>query len=236
MHRFWVVFCGVLVCILASYASASELVSTTDMRRVLVNKDVGGDRWAITYDRDRSAVTGNVLRGDGTATFLDCKIGVPANDELQLDCSSAGGDGAWASLGAVSVPLSFFGISNSQCDSVATPGAYPSWTLSVKDSCDLAASAILGFTQNICQADGWTQEGTDPRMNGVHVSTTIEATGGVSVQIDFAGLCSGTVTGHLERLRADPYYGRFEFGGDVSGSTSCCPGFAGRATLAEGYD
>lgn len=45
---------------------------TPDGKRVLVNKDVGGERWAITLNEDRTA-TGNVFRTDGSdPAFVFC--------------------------------------------------------------------------------------------------------------------------------------------------------------------
>jgi hypothetical protein len=65
--------------------------------RYFISKDVGQERWAITYNLDDKTVTGNVFPLDGGApTFLTCNITRveqapnPADSQYFLDCSSAG--------------------------------------------------------------------------------------------------------------------------------------------------
>ena len=46
-----------------------------DSNRYFISKDVGSERWAITYNLDDKTVTGNVFPLDGGApTFLSCQI------------------------------------------------------------------------------------------------------------------------------------------------------------------
>jgi cysteine-rich repeat protein len=60
--------------------------ATPDGTRVLVNKDVGGERWAIVLDESLGIVTGNVLDpATGTASFVYC---VPLPDG-ELRCWGA---------------------------------------------------------------------------------------------------------------------------------------------------
>jgi hypothetical protein len=60
---------------------------TPDGKRVLVNKDVGNERWAITLNENGSA-TGNVFRSDGgPPAFIFCAPGAAAN---AFQCFGAG--------------------------------------------------------------------------------------------------------------------------------------------------
>ena len=65
--------------------------------RYFITKDVGQDRWAITYNLADKTVTGNVFPQDGGApTFLTCDItsveqaSDPADAQYFLECRSAG--------------------------------------------------------------------------------------------------------------------------------------------------
>jgi hypothetical protein len=65
--------------------------------RYFISKDVGQERWAITYNLDDKTVTGNVFPLDGGApTFLSCDItnvqqaDDPAAAQYFLECRSAG--------------------------------------------------------------------------------------------------------------------------------------------------
>jgi len=89
----------------ASGQSASVL--SRDGQVVLVNKDVNGERWAITYDPERRYVSGNVLTPDGGADFIDCEITRDVPASVDLICYAAGN--GWVPIGLVSLPRSFFG-------------------------------------------------------------------------------------------------------------------------------
>lgn len=52
--------------------SPSGLQITPDGKRILVSKDVGSDRWAITRNADDATVTGNVFTPGEDPTFLWC--------------------------------------------------------------------------------------------------------------------------------------------------------------------
>lgn len=65
--------------------------------RYFISKDVGSERWAITYNLDDRTVTGNVFPLDGGApTFLTCDITRveqapnPADAQYYMDCRAAG--------------------------------------------------------------------------------------------------------------------------------------------------
>lgn len=86
---------------------------TPNAGRYLVNKDVGAERWAISFDLASRTVTGNVFKSDGSApSFVWCKVAseIPAPDPKDnrylLDCFGAAAcasapcsDSAWTEIG-----------------------------------------------------------------------------------------------------------------------------------------
>lgn len=75
-------------------ASGSQM--TPDSRRYLISKDLGPERWAISYNLQDRTVTGNVFRADGSEpSFVWCKVaseipsGDPAATRYLLDCEGA---------------------------------------------------------------------------------------------------------------------------------------------------
>jgi hypothetical protein len=90
---------------------------TRDRDATLVSKDVGSERWAITYRLSDGHVTGNVFRTDGgPASFLDCPRTSVNDTDATFDCYGAAACAAAPcpesqySLIAtdVTLPLSFF--------------------------------------------------------------------------------------------------------------------------------
>jgi subtilisin family serine protease len=91
-------------------------------RRSLISKDVGGERWAITYNPDDQTVTGNVFSPDGGAPkFVWCDRtgddGDPDPYTVQIDFTCSGADacespscptGEWSQIAQVTLPGSFF--------------------------------------------------------------------------------------------------------------------------------
>jgi hypothetical protein len=80
----------------AAGAQSSGLQQTPDSARYLISKDVGAERWAISYNLNDRTVTGNVFKTDGSPpSFIWCKITNevaapnPANNEYTLDCYGA---------------------------------------------------------------------------------------------------------------------------------------------------
>jgi hypothetical protein len=74
----------------------SGIQLTPDSKRYLISKDVGQERWAITYNLEDDTVTGNVFPVDGgTPTFLTCAITDvqqspdPAEAQYFLECRAA---------------------------------------------------------------------------------------------------------------------------------------------------
>ena len=75
-------------------ASGSQM--TPDSRRYLINKNVGPERWAISFNLQDRTVTGNVFRSDGAApSFVWCTVASetpapdPAANQYLLDCRGA---------------------------------------------------------------------------------------------------------------------------------------------------
>ena len=114
---------------------------TPDGARTLISKDVGSERWAITYNPDDDTVTGNVFSpGGGDPQFVWCQRtgdnGDPDPYTVQIDftCSGAGAcesascpTGEWSLIAQVTLPGSFFlppasGSSASAAERVATAG------------------------------------------------------------------------------------------------------------------
>lgn len=80
----------------AGAQAASGVQMTPDSGRYLISKDVGAERWAISFNLADRTVTGNVFKTDGSApSFIWCRITseTPAPDPAQgsylLDCFGA---------------------------------------------------------------------------------------------------------------------------------------------------
>lgn len=95
---------------LASSALAqSDVQIAPDGVRVLISKDVDGERWAITVDPASATVNGNVFRTDGSPPqFVSCLEMVRVDGQVKLRCRGTRECGAWDDLGEVVLPESFF--------------------------------------------------------------------------------------------------------------------------------
>lgn len=101
----------------AQRQSGSQM--TPDSRGYLINKDVGNERWAISYNLADRTVTGNVFKSDGSdPSFIWCRItgetpaANPADNQYLLDCwgadrcaSAPCSDTAWIPIGT-NIPIS----------------------------------------------------------------------------------------------------------------------------------
>jgi hypothetical protein len=85
---------GFIVALVTPAIAKSPVRFTPDGAAILVNKDVHGERWAITFDADRSTVSGNVFIGDSVVKFLWCGITDATGDGNDL----ANGDHARSRL------------------------------------------------------------------------------------------------------------------------------------------
>lgn len=99
-------------------AAQSGVQVTPDLRQNLVSKDVGDQRWAITYDPQSGTVTGNVFFPDGgAARFVWCERAAeqPGAGEVALSCYGADACVAspcvqeqWSFIATVTLPAAFF--------------------------------------------------------------------------------------------------------------------------------
>lgn len=107
------------VLVAAGTAHAQSAVQfTKDGKRTLISKDIGNERWAISYDLEDLTVTGNVFfPGGGDPKFVWCERSKTPSVEpgVALDCHgadkcSAGPcpSGQWAPLAHVTLPVEFF--------------------------------------------------------------------------------------------------------------------------------
>jgi hypothetical protein len=87
-----------------------------DRECTLVSKDVGAERWSITYRIADGYATGNVFRTDGGApSFLGCDRTASNDSQATFECFGAGrcvtapcSPNPYTSIGTVELPLSFF--------------------------------------------------------------------------------------------------------------------------------
>lgn len=80
----------------AAAQTESGIQMTPDSRRYLISKDVGAERWAISFNLDDRTATGNVFKTDGTPTsFIWCEIkdempsANPPEIQYVMDCFGA---------------------------------------------------------------------------------------------------------------------------------------------------
>lgn len=99
---------------------ASGIQITPDGERVLINKDVGDQRWSIMRDLGTSTVIGNIFELDGgDPQFLFCEQLNETDDSVQLRCASAASCSDTACpefefIADVDLPKSFFAVPGSQ--------------------------------------------------------------------------------------------------------------------------
>jgi hypothetical protein len=111
-----------------AHAAVTGVQWTPDSARILVNKDVGADRWSITLNLTDFSATGNIFHTDDRApSFLWCRKLDDSFDSGQLDLryECFGADRAigvftspdWVSISdQILLPLSFFIPEAETCD------------------------------------------------------------------------------------------------------------------------
>jgi hypothetical protein len=109
-----------------------------DGTRVLVNKDVGLDRWAITLNTLAQTIVGNVFPSEGgDPIFVFCELAGGANTwacEAAGPCTTTTCVGQYAPIGVVTLPADFF----------APPGFDPT-AAAARDGMATIAAATNGF-------------------------------------------------------------------------------------------
>ncbi len=114
----------VLLLLFPALASAGDGVQLLpDQTQILVNKDVGGERWAIALNLSGDAplnVTGNVFRGSSPPAFIWCQISDVQGSAEDIrnamfswacsgsDACVAGTGCPWTFISNVTLPGSFF--------------------------------------------------------------------------------------------------------------------------------
>ena len=94
----------------------SGVQKTFDRARSLISKDVGSERWAITFNPDDQTATGNIFHSDGgEPSFVWCHASANDGTTLNLDCYGADkcpsapcDSSEWTFIGNVPLPASFF--------------------------------------------------------------------------------------------------------------------------------
>lgn len=74
-------------------SAAAQIQQTPDSQRYLIQRTVGAEQWAISYNFEDRTVTGNVFKTDGSPpSFIWCEItniaysATPADNQYTLDC------------------------------------------------------------------------------------------------------------------------------------------------------
>ncbi len=112
----------------------SGLQITPNGKRILISKDVGGQRWAITRNLNDGSVTGNVYdTGGGDPTFLFCSQSSATVEEVALSCYGAPrcaaapcGGVDFQLIADVTLPQSFFAPPGGAPAIAASASAVPS--------------------------------------------------------------------------------------------------------------
>ena len=96
----------------------SGLRVARDRDRVLINKDIGVERWAMTRQRSTGSVTGNVFSSDGSSPpiFVDCDELTNDGVLVELSCFTAPAcpgreacdPAGWQHFANIKLALSFF--------------------------------------------------------------------------------------------------------------------------------
>ena len=86
-----VLACALVCSLVASRARARESGFQADGAYALVNKDVNGERWAMTYDTESGVITGNVFPTDGgPPKFVVCEVlDEDESGNITADCKGA---------------------------------------------------------------------------------------------------------------------------------------------------
>jgi hypothetical protein len=126
-------------------AAESGVQVTPDGKRNLISKDVGDQRWAITYDLTDGTVTGNVFfPAGGAAAFVWCERAAEQPGAIEVALSCYGADACvaapcvatqWTFIATVTLPTAFF----------APPAANPVPTSSAELFAWLQAGRYRGF-------------------------------------------------------------------------------------------
>lgn len=233
MRRVQAIMAAIVIGIAFGRANSADVIRATDGTTILVNKDVDGNRWAITYNGVRQRVTGNVTVGSGGVVFLECGVAGDDGESLELACDSLPLTGHPE---RVVLPASFFGLTSGACPDLDSVGRSYAWAITMTDECGHLFTAKAEFTQVACEASGYTEDASDPRFAGALISMRILPSGRLATRVDFNGLCAGAAAGDLVLERANESWGFYQFSGEVTGPNGCCPIGRGQLLLSLGFE
>lgn len=103
----WLTTLALMLTPTGAIAQDSATALSRDGTVVMVNKDVNGERWAISYDPSQHYVSGNVLLPSGGVDFIDCTITRDVPEAVDLTCY--GGTAGWVEIGNVTLSRAFLG-------------------------------------------------------------------------------------------------------------------------------
>ena len=110
-------------------AAVSPGTESPDRRRILVSKDVGGERWAISRRLSDGTVTGNVfVQGQSSPNFLYCEQIGETGDAWSYRCLGTGACGVadcasdWREIARPTLPKSFFEVGSGLACPVGAEG------------------------------------------------------------------------------------------------------------------
>ena len=118
-RHYWLVACSLLMIFWQGRVEAADGVQISpDGKQTLVNKAVGGERWAIARAADDRSITGNVFSTDGgPPQFVWCSPAGASSAEERYSCYGAdrcpkpdacGAPEQWKFISDVSLPDAFF--------------------------------------------------------------------------------------------------------------------------------
>ena len=137
------------------HAQGGSSVQCIDGGTLLISKDVGPDRWAISYRRSDGLTAGNVYSQDGGAIFLSCRREGIREGNVQLSCGTSLGCSADECPAfepiaePVSVPCTFFTAPCSKTPSSSASAATCSGS-PARAPYDSEASCIAFADKNGC--------------------------------------------------------------------------------------
>ena len=182
--------------------AGSGVQVTVDGSANLISKDVGNERWAITYDLAAKTASGNVFRSDGgDPAFVWCQNTSESGDTASLNCFGANRcDSApcpetdWTPLGQVELPLGFFFPPAVAATPVPNPTATPRPTttpIPTDSLSDLLGTWNFTFTIISTFTDTYRLQRIE-RVNGVRTIVGLDQFGETVIANRLQELTPGT--------------------------------------------
>jgi hypothetical protein len=194
---------------------------TRDGQHNLISKDVGDERWAITYDVQGGTVTGNVFRNDGgEPAFVSCDRVSTSNGEVTLRCFGADRCQAapcsaseWRFISDATLPIQFFhppgALATPGPIATATPKPAPTSTPQADSLAALIGTWNFDFTIISTFTDTYRLQRIDT-STGTRVLRGLDQFGGLVLAARFADLVPGSPS-PFEFALLDPGVGICDF-------------------------